>query len=280
MKNILIILSLFFYAQTVVFSQVKTEDFAFMQGNWTGVLEYTDYQDDKTKVQLNTVATCALMFDKMMIHFTYTEPDGRPVYEKMAIYARKKDDLIQFGSIKMKVVKNLVQREPTVKGLLVLEVEGEDNDKKAMIRETINYTKDSFSITKQVRYMSENQWITRHEYRFKKENTDDTQVRLIKALVGTWQLDLRPSPESDSYKKDFEVTRFSDGKLSGVFYGTEFTDGKINTAWGKVYFAFSTGDQSGAYHHSGYIEEGKIYGISRSEGRDFMIPWFGEKKEK
>ena len=53
---------------------------AFMQGNWTGVLEYTDYQDDKKLVQLKTFMTAAQMGNKMQLSFTYTEPDGSMVY--------------------------------------------------------------------------------------------------------------------------------------------------------------------------------------------------------
>ena len=98
--------------------------------------------------------------------------------------------------------------------------------------------------------------------------------------MGTWTLDLRPTPQSESYLKDFDITNFENGKLSGTFYGTDFKEGKINTAWGKIYFSFTTADQSNTYFHSGFIENGKIYGTSLSEGRNFMIPWFGEKKKK
>ncbi len=111
------------------------------------------------------------------------------------------------------------------------------------------------------------------------ESTDSVQQQLLRAAIGTWELDLRPSPDSEPYLKDFILQSFDKGKLSGAFYGTPFTNGKINTAWGKFYFSFTTADQSGTYFHSGYLENGTIRGTSYSEGRDFMIPWFSTKKK-
>jgi hypothetical protein len=278
-KRIIMLLSFASMASNSLLSQVKTEDFNFMNGTWAGVLEYTDYHDDKTKVQLTTYMSAASQFGKMMVEFTYYEPNGVAVYENMSVYARKTGDFIQFGSEKMKIVKKIIEKSSDSIGLIVLEAEGMDNDKNAIIRETIRYSKLDLNILKQVKYADSDAWVTRHEYRFQKEKSENTEARLLKNLVGTWELDLRPSPESDVYKKDFDITGFSDGKLKGVYYGTEFNNGKINTAWGKIYFSFSTADQSGAYHHAGYIDSGKMYGTSRSDGRDFMIPWFGEKKK-
>jgi hypothetical protein len=119
----------------------------------------------------------------------------------------------------------------------------------------------------------------RHQYRFQRESEDSMQQRLLRAAMGTWELDLRPSPEAQPYLKDFIFQSYNNGKLSGEFYGTPFTEGKINTAWGKLYFSFTTADQSGTYFHAGYLDEGRLYGTSFSEGRDFMIPWFSTKKK-
>jgi len=67
-------------------------------------------------------------------------------------------------------------------------------------------------------------------------------------------------------------------KFDGEFYGYPFTGGFLNTDWGKIYFAFTTQDQSGTYYHSGYVEGNKVYGITLNEGRGFVLPWKGEKK--
>ena len=57
----------------------------------------------------------------------------------------------------------------------------------------------------------------RHIYRLKKETSEGTQGRLLKSLLGIWELDLRPTPESEPYLKDFEIKGFtvSSPKISG-----------------------------------------------------------------
>ena len=106
-----------------------------------------------------------------------------------------------------------------------------------------------------------------------------TKDSLLRALTGTWEIDLRPAPDAAPYLKEFVVSGYSDGSLSGVFYDTPFSDGKVNTAWGVIYFAFTTADQSGTYFHSGYLDGNKLYGQSFSTGRGFVIPWInGHKK--
>ncbi|MBC7571417.1 MAG: hypothetical protein H7319_17055 [Spirosoma sp.] len=102
---------------------------------------------------------------------------------------------------------------------------------------------------------------------------------LVQALIGTWEIDLRPSPDAAPYLKKFVVTGYTDDSLNGVFYDTVFSDGKINTAWGKIYFAFTTADRSGTYYHNGYLYENKLYGMSYSTGRGFVIPWFSVRKK-
>lgn len=98
-------------------------------------------------------------------------------------------------------------------------------------------------------------------------------------LDGIWTIDLRPTPDSEPYLKEFVIALKSDGSFSGEFYGSTFTNGLINKNWGKVYFAFSTNDQSSQYFHSGYLFENKIYGTTYCPNRDFIAPWNGTKNE-
>lgn len=97
-------------------------------------------------------------------------------------------------------------------------------------------------------------------------------------VKGTWQLDLRPDPNSEPYLKDFILTPTKDKEFEGEFYGSKFTGGYLNTDWENIYFAFTTGDKDNIYYHSGYITNNKIYGISYSEGRKFTSHWTGIKK--
>ena len=277
MKNAIILLALMLLYATLSVGQnsgltPSIQDFAFVQGNWTGVLEYTDYQDDKTKVQLKTTKTYMILDKKLLTQTTFIEPNGVPVYNKGQISVSKKGDKINFDGELLTIAEKK-------EGQLILMGAGDDNDKKSQIRETFDYTKDQITITKDVKYDGSDVFLMRHQYRFQRESEDSIQERLLRAAIGTWELDLRPSPEAQTYLKDFIIQSYDKGKLSGEFYGTPFTEGKINTAWGKLYFSFTTSDQSGTYFHTGYLDEGRLYGTSFSEGRDFMIPWFSTKKK-
>ena len=88
------------------------------------------------------------------------------------------------------------------------------------------------------------------------------------ALQGSWTIDLRPTPDSEAYYQVFEVS----------FYGSTLENGLMNTQWERVYFAFTTSDQSNTYYHSGYLLDGKLYGISYCPGREFTAPWTGIRK--
>jgi hypothetical protein len=96
--------------------------------------------------------------------------------------------------------------------------------------------------------------------------------------LGTWVIDLRPTPESEPYIKEFKFTKIEGQKFDGEFYGYPFSGGFLNTSWDKIYFAFTTSDQSSQYFHSGYIEGNKVFGITLNEKREFVLPWRGEKK--
>ena len=97
-------------------------------------------------------------------------------------------------------------------------------------------------------------------------------------LIGTWRVDLRPTPEADPYLIDLEVSDIADGKITGTFYnGSPITQSRVTNTFGVVRFAFVTEDGSGPYHTSGEIIGDTITGITHSLGRDFVMPWRGER---
>ena len=98
------------------------------------------------------------------------------------------------------------------------------------------------------------------------------------SVLGTWVIDLRPTPDSEPYLKDFKFTKIEGKQFDGEFYGYPFQGGFLNTDWEKIYFAFTTADQSGTYFHSGYIEGDKVFGITLNENRKFVLPWKGDRK--
>ena len=98
-------------------------------------------------------------------------------------------------------------------------------------------------------------------------------------LEGTWQVDLRPTPESEPYFKDFEITLAGENSFNGKFYDTEFSGGLLNSDWSKIYFGFTTNDMSGKYFHSGYLNNDTLFGMTYSEGRSFVMPWLAVRKK-
>ena len=98
-------------------------------------------------------------------------------------------------------------------------------------------------------------------------------------LIGKWQVDLRPTPDAAAYYQEFVVTGIDSNSFKGTFYGTEIRQAHTNLDWGKVYFAFITGDGSGAYNTSGFLDGDTLRGTTHSIGRQFLSVWTATKTE-
>lgn len=98
-------------------------------------------------------------------------------------------------------------------------------------------------------------------------------------LVGSWRVDLRPRPDAPAYFQGFVVRAVEGSTPTGTFYGSELKNGRINTDWGAVRFAFTTEDVSGVYHHSGVLRDGTLEGTSHSLGRRFLAVWSAKPGE-
>ena len=97
-------------------------------------------------------------------------------------------------------------------------------------------------------------------------------------LAGTWQVDLRPTPDAAPYYQPFIVTAVEGKTFTGTFYQSEIEEARINTDWDGVYFAFVTRDGSGVYHTAGRLVEGRMEGTTHALGRDFLSVWMGERQ--
>jgi hypothetical protein len=96
-------------------------------------------------------------------------------------------------------------------------------------------------------------------------------------LIGTWKVDLRPTPNSVPYYQTFVIRSVKEGALQGRFYSTEIKEGRINKDWEHVHFAFTTSDGSGAYHTSGRLIKGRLEGTTHAVGRGFLSVWTAER---
>ena len=97
-------------------------------------------------------------------------------------------------------------------------------------------------------------------------------------LLGTWKVDLRPTPDAEPYYQEFVVTAVQDGSFSGTFYGAPISQGRVNKDWGKLRIAFVTTDGSGPYYHSATLEDEGLEGLSNSTGRGFLAYWSAVKQ--
>jgi hypothetical protein len=109
-------------------------------------------------------------------------------------------------------------------------------------------------------------------------NTDSSPEQGASALVGTWQVDLRPSPKAAPYFQEFVVTAVTGSSFEGTFYGAPVTQARVNSNWGAVRIAFVTQDGSGPYHHSAVLSGTRLEGLTNSTGRDFLAYWSAVKR--
>lgn len=98
-----------------------------------------------------------------------------------------------------------------------------------------------------------------------------------RALLGTWQVDLRPRPGDPGYFQPLVVSSVQGQTFTGTFYGAPIEQARINTDWGAVRIAFVTADASGPYHHSAVLVGGRLEGLTNSTGRDFLSYWRAAK---
>lgn len=97
-------------------------------------------------------------------------------------------------------------------------------------------------------------------------------------LNGIWQIDLRPTPDSEAYFKQMTIQITDDNTFNGTFYDSTFKKGFLNTSWPNIYFAFSTKDKSNTYYHSGYFDGNTLHGVTYCPNREFTAPWTGTKE--
>ncbi|MEO1280009.1 MAG: hypothetical protein AAFV77_13700 [Planctomycetota bacterium] len=99
------------------------------------------------------------------------------------------------------------------------------------------------------------------------------------SLVGRWQVDLRPTPDSGPSYQEFVVESVEGKTFTGTFYDSPISEARLNTDWGAVHFSFISMDGSGAYLHAGVLRDGRLEGTSNATGRGFLSVWTGERSQ-
>jgi len=251
-------------AQAGAAIQESPGSFDYLIGSWDGELEYLDYGDDQSLVQLPTRLEVRSddEGDALTFEFSYEEPDGSLVTSRERL--RETERGVFFGALWQ--IEERRFNEPAGTYRLALKREGEDAGRKATIRNVVEAEPGRLTITKFVRYDGSENELQRNQYRFKSSVS-------AADLLGAWQVDLRPTPEAEPYFQEFIVESVDGDSIAGTFYGTPIQEGRLNVAWGDLRFAFVTADGSGSYNHSGLLSNGRLSGMTHSLGRDFLAYW-------
>ena len=106
----------------------------------------------------------------------------------------------------------------------------------------------------------------------------ESSEKTLYDVVGTWKVDLRPTPDAAPYYQYLKITKIKDGRVEGTFYNSPIQYGNINDNWGKVVIAFITQDAGGTTYNTAIEVDGyTMTGTTHSLGRDFLAVWTGEK---
>ncbi len=96
------------------------------------------------------------------------------------------------------------------------------------------------------------------------------------SLVGSWTVDLRPTPEAAPYLKKLVITAVVGTRIEGHFYdGSPLQAGRVNRVASPMpCLAFFTDPGEGVYQTSArQIDDDRLEGMTLSTTRGFLLPW-------
>jgi len=103
----------------------------------------------------------------------------------------------------------------------------------------------------------------------------------VEAMLGAWDVDLRPTPDADEYLMRLTLTRNDAGELEATFYnGSVATNIVTNASFDRPHVAFITSDGVGDYHTEFSLTPGgTIEGRTHAVKREFLSVWRGKRAE-
>ncbi|MEM1055807.1 MAG: S41 family peptidase [Bacteroidota bacterium] len=145
-----------------VWTAVRPLPLQNLAGDWAGTLTYTDYQDDTSRVTLTTSAEAEAVRGGIQITVSFVEPDGSSGGMGATTILDGGASITYNGESWQEI-----SRTVTDEGFrLVIQREGDDNDRPATIRHTITLDGDVMTDRKQVRYNGTDAFFERNEFRF------------------------------------------------------------------------------------------------------------------
>lgn len=132
---------------------------------WEGLMEYTSYEDNTTKHV--TPAKCESTFDgkAWLYKVTYDEGNGQIFEGSGECIVSQDGSQVMYNGIKWNVV-SIQESADTVR--ILMETKGKDNRKKASLRQTLEVTDRTFTLTEEVKYDSGGDYFVRNKHLFRK----------------------------------------------------------------------------------------------------------------
>lgn len=161
MKQLLIIFLLSFPFH---FNSDFTSDYLRVyEGEWNGTLTYLNYGDDKTLVDLPVRMEAVFKNGKLDFDFYYNEGDGRT--EKRTGNFRIKGGKIHYNGKWELQSSELSDLE---NWSLILVSTGQDNNRPASFRKTVNVSPERIQVEKWVQYEGEEEYFMRNRHVYEK----------------------------------------------------------------------------------------------------------------
>lgn len=146
-------------------SLIETQ-FERAQGDWEGFLESTEFKQAQSKYA--TPAKCTTKFDGKIWTYDVVYDAGNGEFFSGAGSCRVIDDGAKIDNNGVDWdVKNVILNGDSAS--IVMEIQGKDNRKKAILRQTLLVTSTSFVLTEDVKYLDAQEYITRNKHLFRKK---------------------------------------------------------------------------------------------------------------
>ncbi|MEM8569001.1 MAG: hypothetical protein AAGF85_21255 [Bacteroidota bacterium] len=169
MKHLLLIL-IAFLALDSVYAQSyadKLEIVKLLEGNWEGNLNYLNFQDDQTWGTVELQITGKRDGDKVMLQYTY--------YNNGEVVREGSDKVVADNNTAKFNFNDTWDLDSFKKNAdstyeFVLSTMGKDNNKKALMRKTVNISDTEFTIKRDIKYLKgDTEFFNRHIYSLKKK---------------------------------------------------------------------------------------------------------------
>lgn len=256
-----------------------TPDFvAGLAGHWTGSLTYADYASGQP-VAIPARVTIEVLEPRArwLARVAFSDPERELRSQEVSELDLQAGTLVTHafdGGEPERSAYTIAERSFTDarQWTLVLSTRGVDDGRPADIRETRRLDGERLSVRREARIGEADDWFLRNELLLERH------APAADALVGTWRVDLRPTPDAQPYFSELRLSLAPDGALQANFYGSAADELRVNRDWGTLQLAFVTADGSGPYHTRCELQpDGSLRGTTHSLGRDFLAVWTAQR---